>query len=257
MKLSYYSEVGYGDALLHLNYCRRLIQANPGLEIDYYLKPEQHHNLAELTEDLPQLKLGHVDHRPVDALNSWIAAGSYFTDYPERNKYHLKFYLDWWRHLSGVVGLESPIKTPEDMLFNYPALQKETALYDFNPDILFINSYPNSYQFADYSPWALDSLISALARKNQVVVTQSCGIDQVRTTAGLTLTGIGNLSTRCKYIVAIATGPIWPTFNVWNHNRVQKRIIMVDNEFLEYDSSCIHARTIDEARQLCAQEGLL
>lgn len=254
--VSFYSYVNFGDNLEHLNFLRKVVAKTPDLQVFQYSKPEVLPQLYEVVEDLPQIVLKHVDERPGDAINSWLSSDGFFHSFPGRNSEHVKFMLGWFDHLAKKAGLENPILTVEDLLFDYPALLKPVPVPE--PfDVLVINSPPCSGQYRGWNPGEWMQLARDLAQKNKVITTEK--VDGLPCTRdfNLSLTGIGSLSRDVKNIIGVATGPIWPTLNIWNHNRLNLRVMFVDNEYLRYDSRSHTTSDMGRARQLAQENGIL
>ena len=252
--LSFFSHVNIGDNFEQLHFLRRLVAKYPDLQCTQYIKPEVLPHVGEVIEDTPQIAVKHVDERPNDATNSWLACDDFIHKFPGKNADHVRYMLAWFQHLAHKVGLESPHSKPEDLLFDYPALLKPT-LTDY--DILFINSAPLSGQLRSYNSNAFNALAHELASKNRIITTDKCDGLPCTRDFNLTLTGIGSLSRHVHSVIGVATGPLWPTLNIWNHNRLKLRIIMVDHEQLRYDASCKHASSIDQARSIVKEANLI
>ena len=54
----------------------------------------------------------------------------------------------------------------------------------------------------------------------------------------------------------VSTGPSWPTFNVWNQNNVQTRLLFLERERIDLPR-VIHCGTREEARARLQDQGLL
>jgi hypothetical protein len=108
-------------------------------------------------------------------------------------------------------------------------------------------------------PVALNTLIQTLAQRYEVITTQRTGLPCACTEniPGFTVTNIGQLSQLCRYIIMIATGPSWPTFNVWNKDSVQLRIILIDNETLGLTKNTEYCSTVAQAVRVLKVRGLL
>ncbi len=254
--VNFHSYGNCGDNFWHLNYLRRMAEKYPDVTFVHHAKPEVFDQLPELVRDLDNLLLKSVIDKPGDSIDAWIGAEGYIWSQPGGNTEHIPFMMGWFGHLSKKIGLESAITEPCHLLLNYPALL-DSGTYTKKYDFMVVNSKPNSGQFRDYTESGMDGLVACLHERYKIIVTQACSVPGVPTTAGLTLTNIGNVSLRCDRIIGIATGPIWPTFNVWNHRRCPNRVLMLDNEFIRHDEYCVHARSIDEATYILKQSGLL
>jgi len=159
---------------------------------------------------------------------------------------------------------------PADLLFDYPAIQKDVTRrlpvgYQLEKfDILFINSRPCSGQCLAYDDVNyFDPLIEELAKRYCLICTQkpaSPGAFGIRCTTDteMTISEIGALSLRCNYIIGVATGPLWPTFNIWNQHSVTQRIVMLGNgEQLNLGANVRQVTNRDEMKLELVKEGLL
>jgi hypothetical protein len=158
------------------------------------------------------------------------------------------------------MGFKSPFVIKEHLLFDYPGLESsgEGILFDF----LIINSEPCSGQFGpmkQHGSGYLDELILDLATRHRVITTNKVGNLPCTRDTNLSITEIGQLSSRCQHHLMVASGPMWPTINTHNnHDRSGRmRIALLDNgEQLNLPE--IHqCATVEEARQLLCREGLL
>lgn len=255
-EVSFFSYVNFGDNLEHLNFLRKVVAKTPDLQVFQYSKPEVLPQLYEVVEDIPQITLKHVDERPANAINSWLACDNFIHTFPGRNSEHVKYMIAWFDYLAKKAGLESPIKTVEDLLLDYPALLKPVPVpQDY--DVLVINSPPCSGQYRGWNPGEWMNLVRDLAKKNSVITTEKVDAFPCTRDFGLSLTGIGSLSRTVRNIIGVATGPIWPTLNVWNHDRLNLRVMFVDNEYLRYDSRSHTTSDMNRARQLAQENGIL
>lgn len=121
------------------------------------------------------------------------------------------------------MEITNPMASREDFLFDYPELKKPMgAQFDY----LIINSPPMSGQLPDFDPKFFQNLVRNLANEGKkVVTTHPTGMAECTLDHHLTVTGIGALSKNCEHIIAIDTGPLWPTFNVYNDQTVKSRTI--------------------------------
>lgn len=257
-EVCFHSYANYGDNFWHLNYLRRLAEKYPDIRFTHCPKPELLGQLGEVTADLPNIELRSVVDRLPGSIDAWIGAESYIWSQPGANTEHIPFMMGWFQHLSKKIGLESPITEPVHLLLNYPALLRRTGLskrYDF----LIINAAPTSGQFRDYSEAKMTAFVDKLHQRHKVIATGKCDVPGLLTAQdhNLSLTDIGSISLLCDRIVGVATGPIWPTFNIWNHHRCPNRIMMLDREYLRHDEHCQHARSIGEAEDMLKEANLL
>jgi hypothetical protein len=55
----------------------------------------------------------------------------------------------------------------------------------------------------------------------------------------------------------VATGPSWPTFNIWNRKSVELRIIINETERVELDPRAILAASVDGVRSVLNAKAIL
>lgn len=256
-----------GDNLAHLHFLRSLAKAHPRRTFIHAAHAQYLPQLEPLVEDLGNLSLCSLallseqlgpwwQWRPADDawVDAWKNAGGAWESDPDRNNYAGSM-LRHFHRLAGRMGLESAFHKPFDLLFDYPALLREprhsVILGSF--DVLFVNAQPMSGQWRGFSGAALNALASRLrAMRLSVVTTHDCGDDKIPSTtaAGYSVTEIGSLSRRAKAIVAVSTGPSWPTFNVWNASAAIRRVILIDSERIEIAPNTAHTSSVDQVLSL-------
>lgn len=259
-----YCEFQIGDSLIHLHFLRKLAKQRPGERFVHAVNSAHFSQMEEVIEDIPQIQLIRCSERPARSLLIWKNWSGFWERHPLRNDY-AGFHLDWFRNLSARMGVECPFHSIEDLAFDYPALLKPTPL-SAPFDILFINSAPCSGQFREYlsgpggcnNPDVFASLIERLSAKNKLITTAKCSQPATCTLDhGITCTGIGNLSLYCHTIIAVSTGPSWPTFNVWNWRTAKRRIIFLNEEHLNMAPNTVEVGTIAQAEQELRRANLL
>lgn len=253
-----------GDSLIHLHFLRKLALRHPEDQFTHYVNPVHFPQMIEVIEDLPNVHLGDVAQRPSGAHHIWKNHEKYWEHHALRDQY-AEFHLEWFRHLSRRMGVESPFRVVEDLLFDYPALLKPTPL-SFPFDVLFVNSAPCSAQFRAYlsgpggcnNPDYFTPLIAALAERHRVVTTWPSSVRVPCTwDFGISCTGIGNLSLFCKYLVFVSTGPSWPTFNVWNHHTAKLRLAFLDREKIGMAPNTREVQCLSGAFEVLRQHEIL
>jgi hypothetical protein len=72
------------------------------------------------------------------------------------------------------------------------------------------------------------------------------------------VTAIGRLAQRCTAIIGVPTGPLWPTFNVWNADTIKTRILLLDTERVDIlPEHTMHANHLSLVPELLQTAGLL
>lgn len=273
-----------GDNLAHLHFMRNLASAFPDFQFRHEAHARYIPELSPLIEGIPNLRLGAIaDSNPRwweargSGVNAWKNADHYWDNCPRRNNYSV-FMLEWFDHLARKLGLESPLRSASDLLFDYPALFWPASA-DSDPlkgrehRILVVNSPAQSGQATGVDPSLLDQLVIDLAvsEYGRVVYCTHplsrephlwpdnllCTNSAARR---LSVTEIGRLSIACGVHVMISTGPSWPTFNIWNSAYPQGfRALLIDSEFIDFGppDKIHHARTVQQVRLQLERHGLL
>lgn len=254
-----------GDNLAHLHFLRALAKRNPDRRFIHAAHLCYLPQLVEVVCDLPNITLVDLEsacdrHVPQDywtmrprwaSVDAWKNAGGFWEAHPLKNDY-AAFYLAFFDALAAEFGLECPFLEPGDLLFDYPALKH---LRSEPSSWLVINSAPMSNQWSGHDAARLDELIGSL--RGHVLTTFPCRHGQCVRDFDMTVSGVGALSLQTRHILMVSTGPSWPTFNVWNRDTVQTRIVLIDHERIEIAPNTHHCATIEQARAVLAQKGLL
>jgi hypothetical protein len=260
-----------GDNLIHLHWLRSQAIAHPDDQFVHACDPAQHFQLQEVIQDLPNIRLaGEIQQGSIDAWKCQGAQGQtptgwrvpgYFNRHPLKLDW-VRFHIDWFRHLAKQMGLESKFAEAKDFLFDYPYLHDDkgrAGTMEF--DVLVINSRPASGQLAAYTRMDyFDGLIGQLIAKGyKVACTQPSNVPKVVCTQvhHLTCSDIGHLAIRCKGIIGVSTGPMWPCENVFALEKVKFRIIFLDREKVELPGNRWHVQTIGQAIDLLKKGGII
>lgn len=259
-----------GDQLVHLNFLHRCARAlslsnGPGAVFEHaapgHYLPELDAAVAgidgirlESLEVPPELRgYGPSPWAPV---NAWRGSGGWWYAHPRRHDF-VASHLDWFAELARRMGLpiESPIRTREDLLFEFPALSEakggpEQAERVEGHNIIVIDSAPQSGQLAAYDPVGLRVLADELAEANPAQkVWRTAGPDR------RSLVEWGRLAAWADLIVGVATGPMWLTYHAGA--RHARRVWLLDHERVEICGGEGHARTVAQLRSLLFAEGWL
>lgn len=253
-----------GDNLMFLNFLRRVARANPERQFVHHALNQHLFQLRDVVEDIPNIELAeHTHMTPHDAICAWIGADRYWYQHANRNDF-VVFYLDWFVRLAKQMHVENPIRDVQAMLFDYPSILKPVPpSFTGNFEVLIVNSAPGSGQFSGYNAYALAHLANEIAAKGHKVISTSAvppGATATvlsTTTENLSVTQIGHLSLHCPTILMVATGPGWPTFNIWNRETVKQRIIFLTEQWVNLAPNTQHCKTIPEAIPFLKQHGLL
>lgn len=247
-----YCDYHLGDHLIHLNFLRQLAQRNPEKHFIHAAGGQYLSQLREIVDDMQNISLIDLIKRPVNAINAWKNRLGNIHNHVLRNDW-VAFYMYVFDGLARDMGFENPLKRRADFLFNYPRLRKKK--FD-NVDFLVINSMPHSGQLHGINDEDFNRLVTLLLARGHSVITTS-PILGVPCTEPLTVAEIGALSLACKYIVGVATGPIWTTFNIWNTYSVKLRLLLLNRERVLIAPNTKHAETMLEAINILREKELL
>lgn len=269
-KINFYSQEHLGDNMYHFHYCKKLLEKNNDIEIDFYVMPptdcknfESFYN--ELNLHIRNLKsfnfIRNFSKLPSDALNIHINAQQTGRKYFEFIKYPLlngnnsynEFYLYFFEHMSNMLQVDNPIKTNDDFLIDNNHILEKNRLYNDNFDFLVINSMPGSGQIEkNLEPF--DILFEYLLSKNfKVISTEKTKYNEILSTVenGLSLLEIGNLSINCDYIIGVHTSPMIYTFNKWNIDKIKKWIIFQSNgATYTFNDRIINFKTLNDMNKI-------
>jgi hypothetical protein len=257
-----YNAYHLGDNLLTLHYLRGLAKAYPVFHFTHAAPAGYLGQLAPLAADLPNLSLSalHDSSPPPTAHNAWLGADGWFYGQPDRHDF-VAIYLRHFRRLSQALGLPSPFTKARDLLFDYPALESPLpAELDDGHRILVINSAPQSGQFPAYDPAAFDRIVRDLRNAGHIVATTSPSPHASLCTQDtrMDITAIGRLSQTATAIIGVPTGPMWPTFNIWNADTIKTRILLLDTERVDIlPEHTMHANHLSLVPELLQTAGLL
>lgn len=229
-----------------LIWAARLLHAVPGLH-DFYMNATY---VPEMTAILEGTGISVFDQegKPEEFLRNtdcWIANGRSGFPYD-----HPRDIVDFIRRYMNALGEQAgfPNVFPDrySMLTQFPSTLKHCPAPEF--DILALNTDPGSYQCPNYSNDEFDVLLSELGKKQKVLaINPTKSVPWGR----FNIAQIGNLSMRAKLIIGGASGPVFPTFNIWN--TTIPRYVFLDPIFLDYGMPCIsHSNT--EVMRLTLQE---
>lgn len=260
--ISTFNAYHLGDQLFTLHYLRAQAKAHPAIHFSHAAPETYLPQLAPLTADLPNLSLSAAESAIFRApLNTWLGADGWFYSQPDRHDF-VAIYLRHFARLSHALGLPAPFTTARDLLFDYPALAPATAAYTGLRGVLVVNSTPQSGQFQSFSHDGFDRIIALLHAAGHTVYTTApsrtpdalCTLD-----LGCSVTDIGRLSAdHVTAIIGVPTGPMWPTFNVWNANTTPLRLLLLDTERVNLlPESTVHANHLSLVPELLKTYGLI
>ena len=260
--ISTFNAYHLGDQLLTLHFLRAQAKAHPEITFRHTAPAQYFNQLGEVIKDLPNVFIGFEFAKiPADALNTWLGADGWFYSQPDRHDF-VAIYLRHFANLSRALGLPNVLFTPRQLLFDYPALAPHTDRYAGLRGILVVNSPPQSGQFPAFSHDGFDAIIAQLHAAGHCVYTTApsrtkdalCTLD-----LGSSVTDIGRLSAdHLDAIIGIPTGPMWPTFNVWNADTIKLRLLLLATERVEIlPQHTVHANSLTLVPEILKDRGLL
>lgn len=250
----FFNEWHLGDQIFDLFYLSRLAVLHPDDFYVYYCHVSD--QIRELVEDLDNIEIAPLANRTPAAIGSWIGTDRYWHTSPLRNDYP-RFYLDWFNQLEARTGVRNPFSDTEQFWFDFASILKPVSP-SRRFDVLLVNSRPDSGQFP-YDPNQMRQLAELLAEQGlSVIATDHCGVRGVECTRDhrLSISGIANLSNRCRFHVMISTGPSWLTFNTTNRHLPIKRIVLLKTIRLGYPD-VIYCDDMPAAVKALVSEGIL
>lgn len=243
-----------GDNLWSLQYLRKQAVLYPEHRFLHSVPRSLLAPLISFVADLHNLSIIDSECRPHFSKNTWVNTENFIEHHPDRWNISAVL-IDFFAGFSKKNGMESGLRSNSDLQFEIPEMIKTQFIQNF--DFLIINSRPVSGQFPDYD--SIDDLIGELHQKGHSIITTAPSRHPVICTENhrLSLSAIGCLSRNCKNILGVATGPIWPTFNVWNADSVQLRLLLVTPWRVWISPNTEHADTVDAARTILKHRDLL
>lgn len=224
--------------MLHCRYLHRVAPLRPYDNFVFYCHDIYHRQLREVIEHLPNVELKPLAERTPEAINCWVGwRNPWMADY-------LRFTMAKFARISEETGLPNLFQSPDDLLFDYPALRRLNALSKRSFDFLIVNSRPESGQLDSYDEEEFEYLIALLSGKgHSVVTTKETRVTGVECTLahGLSITGIGNLSMRCRNHICVNTSPSWPSYNLWNAETVDFRAVLHNQIELGFETFKVHS----------------
>ena len=202
-----------GDLCWSAQFLRKL-----GGEHTLYCRMEYADHLPEMFSGT-SITIAPIDTHPKDCIDLWIGSGSNPVNWYSEGcpKDLIAFLMKFFNGL----GFGEVFTERHQFLADYPALLP--AAMRGPHGALVIDANPESSQCPGYVPEEMDDLVARLANKHSVKTVKG---------AGMSFSEIGRRSQFSEFIVAVATGPIWPTFNIWN--KETPRHILLDGIELDF-----------------------
>ena len=244
-ELTFYNPYHLGDCFFLVHFLRKVCQSNP----DFKFICETHEShfpeiQAFIGKELEDRILLKKSVSKSQGINGWYGSIPLKTGYRRKIYILNERYDEFFTYLSDRIGIKNPIKGKNCTLVDHPDI-----LSDVNPelncDILLINAIPLSRQY-DYVESHFEEKIREFKERYKIVVTRKVSIPDVPCTMdyNLNLLGIGNISTKAKYIIGIATAPIIPCFNIWNTDKINKWFVLSKRSNYSYNNRIFRKKSV-------------
>jgi len=196
--------------------------------ITYYCDPRYHYELSFCNGDV---RIADIQKMPHKAIDMWL--GRIFFDHPMRRTDYVACQMDLYRLVCRDAGMQCPIRSKEDLWFDWEELQGVDI--DNDMDALVVNSSGQSSQ-CDSSPKDFERLCNILQDKGLDVWTTE-PLDRWRSTKsfGMTCTEIANNARKCKFVIGVQTAPIHLTFNTFMNKDCKWGVIHQGTKFVMGD----------------------
>ena len=260
MTYHFYNEYHLGDCFPQLHFMRKLAEKYPDHSFAFYCHHCYFTELNPLIEDVFNVTINDISIRPIEAQNCW----KNWQNIWERSRLRYvwgPFHVEWFRYLAREMGLESPIQSVEDLLFDCPSIQAALPCPLKVPEttVLINNAQPCSGQFRAYNSLSyLDPLIEAISKKHKVMTTQKSDVGVPCTRDyRMNCANIGKYSMSVDYFVGICNGPLWLCLNKWNAERMKAWVYLRDNgEQIAVTKNELYATNLENALRVCREIGI-
>jgi hypothetical protein len=184
-------------------------------------------------------------------INAWKGAEGFFFAHPNKLEFGT-LYLDLFRKLAGQMGLSSPFNSADELLFDYPAILNKDLAASY--DVLLINARPLSEQFKSYREDDFLQLALALQAKGLSLISTEklVGFDCTQD-MNYSVTDIANISLRATIFIAVCTGAMWPSMNVFNQQSHAFKIILNDHETIDFGRNVVMCRQSSDLLDMVLQ----
>ncbi len=246
----FYNEYHYGDNILNLKFLNNI---SPYLEkediiIYYYYNNSYITNVYELTNYIhtDRIKLDILINKPHNSINLWMEHFKYLNNI-SYNNFDIYFNL-YYKNILSLLKLEKyEIDTSIYQQENYLTDKYNKLDNKYKDiDILILNSVPFSKQY-NYNKSDWDNMCIFLNTRYNIVTTSYVN-DSIKCTYSdnLSIQEIGAISTHCKYIIGVHSGPMTGCYNITTKNNViQWFIFENNNNIIHNDIDVINNSTIE------------
>jgi len=213
-------------------------------EFVFSVRPEYVDQVRGMARKLPNLIITdkHVD----GSFDGWIGRDNWYQTRRNPSKF-LDFLIEFHGYIAKLLGLSWATPSHKEMLFPAESMDPNHPLSGQSFDMLFVNSTPLSGQCHGFSQGLVDELVRRFAGKFKLVATHPCGDDRIPVTTqlGLKLNQIGELASRCKFVVGVANAPFLATFNELAFPHV-KRWVNYSHDLVNFDDRVVLVNGVDQ-----------
>lgn len=234
-RIDFYNELHLGDCVYHTQYCRKLIEKNPDIEVHFYIPFQYSGEVQNFVNGYP-IFLEPLENRPQHSINSWLnRTGKFWSEWTNRFAgMNDLIYLELWEEISRDLNIENPVKTANDHILDNIELSR--PLNDEKYDWLVINSIGLSGQWDDYG--SIDNFLDRLKNSGKTAITTNynnydfpCTIDRK-----YTIMDIGRLALNCKNVLSVHTAPFASALNKFSYEKVES-FYLLQKQGLSYTLS--------------------
>jgi len=244
----FYNKYHYGDNILNLKFLNniKMYLEKYDITIYYYYNPYYIKNVLEINKYIhtDRIKLNTLDYIPKNSIELWM--GIIINNEHITTTYFDTYFNTYYNRILSLLNINHTIYTS--------IYQDEPYLIDIynslndkykDIDILILNSEPQSGQYK-YDKVEWDNMCIALNNKYNVVTTTFVNND-IKCTFNdrLCIQDIGAISTHCKYIIGVHSGPMTACYNIYTKNNVKQWFIFTDSNIRHNDIDVLNKCTID------------
>lgn len=223
----------------------------------FFTPVEYHKDLQGLCEDR-DIQLQPIEGATPDAKCVWIGNMRFAHRGVawRNNRDVIHFLCEWSALLSEEAGAARTFER-HDMLADWAAINRPVHdVPDF--DALVINASPRSGQCPRWDNGEMDILIQDIAVNNRVVCTNpTTATGPNITVVDKTISEIGSLALRSKFVVAVAAGPSWAVHQVFDRT-IPTFLFLDDPYHIDYgDNPMPHHGLVSGMRGELQAKGLI
>jgi len=266
-------EYHLGDCLTQVHWMKKSCAIQNESDFNFYIKPE-YHKECELYAghggvNAKRIHILPFSERPENALPCWITpvikeqanatprphntmggTRNWELDYPA-------LFVRLGEIIAASCGLENPIKTKHDMVFDLPVTPRRKDCPDGPFKFLVINAPSQCNEF-DYRAEDWEWLLRECSKRGRTICTHpnKAGVFSTWENGWSTM-DLGNIAHRAENVIAIHTGPLWPCINTRSINTVQFWLICTRGHYFAYHDRFHWARNFEAAKMLLDAKGIL